>query len=43
MKRILLWAALAAMLAQGAVDSPKEWRRPFAAHRVIGNVYYLGT
>ena len=43
MKRILLWAALAAMLAQGAVDSPAEWRRPFAAHRVIGNVYYVGT
>jgi metallo-beta-lactamase class B len=43
MKRILLWAALAAMLAQGAVNSPEEWRRPFAAHRVIGNVYYVGT
>ena len=31
------------MLAQGAVQSPEEWRRPFAAHRVIGNVYYVGT
>ena len=43
MKRILLWTALAAMMAQGAVNSPEEWRRPFAAHRVIGNVYYVGT
>src|ERR1039457_982301 len=43
MKRILLWAVLAAMMAQGAVNSPEEWRRPFAAHRVIGNVYYVGT
>ena len=43
MKRKLLWGALAAMLAQGAVESPAEWRRPFEAHRVIGNVYYVGT
>jgi metallo-beta-lactamase class B len=43
MKRKLLWAALAATLARGAVDSPEEWRRPFAAHRVVGNVYYVGT
>jgi metallo-beta-lactamase class B len=43
MKRKLLWGALSAMLALGAVESPAEWRRPFAAHRVIGNVYYVGT
>jgi metallo-beta-lactamase class B len=43
MKRKLIWGALAAMLARGAVQSPEEWRRPFAAHRVIGNVYYVGT
>ncbi len=43
MKRKLMWGALAAMLAQAAVQSPEEWRRPFAAHRVIGNVYYVGT
>ena len=43
MKRKLMWGALAAILAQGAVQSPEEWRRPFAAHRVIGNVYYVGT
>jgi len=43
MKRKLLWGALAAMLAQSAVTSPAEWSRPFAAHRVIGNVYYVGT
>ena len=41
MKRKLLWCTLAAMLAQGAVESPAEWRKPFAAHRVIGNVYYV--
>ena len=22
---------------------PPEWRQPFAAHRVIGNIYYVGT
>ena len=43
MKRKLLWGALAAMLAQSAVTSPEEWRRPFAAHRVAGNIYYVGT
>ena len=43
MRRKLLWGALAAVLALGAVESPAEWRRPFAAHRVIGNVYYVGT
>src|SRR5215468_1774982 len=43
MKWKLLWWAMAAMLAQGAVDSPAEWRQPFPAHRVIGNVYYVGT
>ena len=43
MERKLLWGALAAMLAQCAVTSPAEWSRPFAAHRVVGNVYYVGT
>ena len=43
MKRKLLWSALAAALALGAVEWPEEWRRPFAAHRVVGNVYYVGT
>jgi metallo-beta-lactamase class B len=47
MKRKLLGGTLgavaAAMLAWGAVESPAEWRRPFAAHRIIGNVYYVGT
>jgi metallo-beta-lactamase class B len=22
---------------------PPEWRQPFAAHRVVGNIYYVGT
>jgi metallo-beta-lactamase class B len=43
MKRKLLLGALAAVLALGAAESPAEWRRPFAAHRVVGNVYYVGT
>jgi metallo-beta-lactamase class B len=34
-------AAAAAVVCMGA-DSP-EWRKPFAAHRVIGNIYYVGT
>jgi metallo-beta-lactamase class B len=33
---------LAAGIAM-AQDPPEEWRRPFAAHRVVGNVYYVGT
>lgn len=32
-----------AMWAQGAVTSPAEWSRPFEAHRIVGNVYYVGT
>ena len=43
MKRKLLWGALAAIWALSAAEAPAEWRRPFAAHRVIGNVYYVGT
>src|SRR3954454_23399573 len=31
----MVWACAAA-------DSP-EWRQPFAAHRVVGNIYYVGT
>jgi len=43
MQRKLVWSALIAMLAQGAVVTSPEWSRPFAAHRVVGNVYYVGT
>jgi len=43
MKRKLLLGALAAVLTLGAVSWPAEWSRPFAAHRVVGNVYYVGT
>jgi metallo-beta-lactamase class B len=43
MQRKMIWSALMAMLAQGAVTSPPEWSRPFAAHRVVGNVFYVGT
>jgi metallo-beta-lactamase class B len=30
-------------LVLGAAEWPEEWQRPFAAHRVVGNVYYVGT
>jgi metallo-beta-lactamase class B len=31
-------------LATSAIAQPKdEWRTPFPAHRVVGNVYYVGT
>ena len=44
MNRIAAWgmcAVLAAGLAGAREDSP-EWKRPFAAHRIVGNVYYVG-
>ncbi|HEY1497442.1 MAG TPA: subclass B3 metallo-beta-lactamase [Candidatus Solibacter sp.] len=42
MKSRLLLAAMATTLTCVAADPP-EWRQPFAAHRVVGNVYYVGT
>lgn len=39
----MLWGAVAAILGQSAVTAPADWSRPFAAHRVVGNVYYVGT
>ena len=38
-KTIVLAAIATACLAA----DPPEWRQPFAAHRVIGNIYYVGT
>ena len=29
--------------ALGAADQPSEWTTPFPAHRIVGNVYYVGT
>jgi metallo-beta-lactamase class B len=40
MKISVLLAAVA--LTCMAADPP-EWRQPFAAHRVVGNIYYVGT
>lgn len=41
MRRLsLLLLALALLPAHGA---PEEWSRPFAGHRVIGNLYSVGT
>lgn len=34
--------AIAMSMAGVAADSP-EWRQPFAAQRVVGNIYYVGT
>ncbi len=42
MKSRLLLAAMAMTLTCLAADPP-AWRQPFAAHRVVGNVYYVGT
>jgi metallo-beta-lactamase class B len=30
-------------IAQTAVAAEDEWRTPFPAHRIIGNLYYVGT
>src|SRR5437016_3834499 len=46
MKRILCGGALATILATTlavAVTISADWKRPFEGHRVIGNVYYVGT
>jgi metallo-beta-lactamase class B len=43
MKRKMFLGAMIAMLAQGAVVTSPEWSRPFQAHRIVGNVYYVGT
>src|SRR5258708_40098646 len=47
MRRIVFGAALATilttMLALGAVTISPDWKRPVEGHRVIGNVYYVGT
>jgi metallo-beta-lactamase class B len=37
-----VFVALALGMACMGSDAP-EWRQPFAAHRVIGNIYYVGT
>ena len=36
--------AVAALMAAACMAAdPPEWRQPFAAHRVVGNIYYVGT
>ena len=44
MSRPIVWAlcAVFAAFAAGAREDPAEWKRPFAAHRIVGNVYYVG-
>jgi metallo-beta-lactamase class B len=41
-RSVFLCGAAAMVLTCEAADSP-EWRQPFAAHRVVGNIYYVGT
>ena len=42
MHRLLL-APLLILTAAPAAAQPEEWSRPFPAHRVIGNLYSVGT
>src|SRR5213078_3239951 len=41
----LLWCLAAALPCYAAVGVPSaaDWTEPFPPHRVIGNVYYVGT
>ena len=39
LRSILILAAASYALAQ---PNP-EWTRPFPAHRIVGNLYYVGT
>jgi metallo-beta-lactamase class B len=41
----LLWAVVAMLLSAGAVfaQAAPEWTEPFPPHRIIGNVYYVGS
>ncbi len=41
-RRFFLCGLMGIGLACSAADSP-EWRQPFEAHRVVGNIYYVGT
>ena len=40
---LLALALLAVLTAAPAAAQPEEWSRPFPAHRVIGNLYAVGT
>jgi len=41
----LLWCCAAALncFAAAAVPSSPDWTEPFSPHRIVGNVYYVGT
>jgi metallo-beta-lactamase class B len=45
MHRLFLLASLllAGAAARLAAQNPREWTEPFPPHRVIGNVYYVGS
>ena len=45
MKRsfLALLAIIAAITPLAAQNNPSEWSKPFPPHKVIGNVYFVGT
>ena len=43
MRRFIALFCLALLVTVPAVAQPKDWTRPFSAHRVIGNLYSVGT
>ena len=43
MHRFISLLCLALLITVPAVAQPADWTRPFAAHRVIGNLYSVGT
>ena len=42
-RRLLVAAVLALVVAAPLAAQPDGWTRPFPGHRVIGNLYAVGT
>lgn len=40
---LLTTLALAMTVGQGVGQGPADWHEPFPAHKVVGNVYYVGS
>lgn len=43
MNRFISLLCFALLITMPVVAQPKDWTRPFSAHRVIGNLYSVGT
>jgi metallo-beta-lactamase class B len=42
-KQVAVWlCALAAVASAAGREDLPQWKRPFPAHRIVGNVYYVG-